>query len=114
MLHIVVVQNSELVVKGTYSIIIYGEFWVLVGGAENTGEVIKEVFRYFFMHITLRVSHKQTFSDFIGTNSGDPLFCHAYLKPSHWFVLGGPNTLVEIATQYFSLAIVVRILLAKG
>ena len=48
MLHIVVAQNSELVVKGTYSIIIYGGFWVLVRGTENAGEVIKDDFRYFF------------------------------------------------------------------
>ena len=37
MIHIMVVQNSELVVIGTCSIIIYGGFWVLVGGNVNTG-----------------------------------------------------------------------------
>ena len=47
---------------------------MLVRGTENTGEVIKEVFRYFSMRNSLRVSYRQTFSDFFGTNSGTSNF----------------------------------------
>ena len=47
---------------------------MLVRGTENTGEVTKEDFRYFSMRTSLRVSYKQTFSDFFGTNSGTSNF----------------------------------------
>ena len=43
---------------------------MLVRGTENTGEVTVEDFRCFSMRTSLRVSYKQTFSDFFGTNSG--------------------------------------------